>query len=81
MDWETRIKKTKQKKQLKKSNASGKIPNGGVLLQGNFTPFFTNIDDLSKIRTASFIFKMKIFTSFNDITQDSGVSKCIFPLL
>ena len=38
------------------------MPNGGVLLQDTFAPFFTNIiDDLVEIGTASFVFEMKVW--------------------
>ena len=38
-----------------------KMPTEGVLLCGNFAPFFTNfIDDLAEIDTASFIFEIKV---------------------
>ena len=43
------------------SDAWCKMPNGGLILQGNFAPFFTNlIDDWAEIDIASFTFKMKV---------------------
>ena len=40
------------------------MPTGGVLLQGTFAPFFTNIiDDLAEIGAASVIFEMKVWRS------------------
>ena len=48
-------------------------------MQGNFTPFFTNIDDLSKIRTASFIFKMKILLALMTLHKTVLCLNVYFP--